>query len=80
MKPESLDLVDLHVDSRQLTFSDSSSAGVKSRLIRFTGVRQGAELTGTATTISPRKDEPPLTVLGHWVLEREPALPGAPPL
>jgi hypothetical protein len=78
MKPESLDLADLNVGSRQLTFSDSSSAGVRNRLVSFTGVRHGAELTGTATTISPRKDEPPLTVLGHWVLEREPAPPGAP--
>jgi hypothetical protein len=80
MKPESLDLADLSIGARQLVFSDSSSAGVRNRLISFAGVRQGAELTGTATTISPRNGEPPLTVLGHWILQHDPAPPVAPKL
>jgi hypothetical protein len=80
MKPESLDLADLKVGPRQLGFSDSSSAGIRNRLIRFAGVRQGGELIGTATTISPRNGEPPLTVLGHWVLQHDPAPPVAPRL
>jgi hypothetical protein len=80
MKPESLDLADLSIGPRQLVFSDSSSAGVRNRLVSFAGVRQGAELIGTATTISPRKGEPPLTVLGHWILQRDPAPPVAPKL
>jgi hypothetical protein len=73
MKPESLDLADLNIGPRQLGFSDSSSAGIRKRLVSFAGVRQGAELIGTATTISPRNGEPPLTVLGHWVLQHDPA-------
>jgi hypothetical protein len=69
MKPESLDLADLNIGPRQLVFSDSSSAGIRNRLVKFTGVRHGAKLIGTATTISPREGEPPLTVLGHWILQ-----------
>lgn len=78
LKPESLDVADLRVGPGQLEFSDPSSAGVGKRQVRFTGVRQGAQLVGTAATISPRKDEPPLTVLGHWLLQREPAPAAAP--
>jgi hypothetical protein len=80
MKPEFLDLTDLNVGPRQLGFSDSSSAGIRNRLVKFAGVRQGAELIGTATTISPRSGEPPLTVLGHWILQHEPAPSAAPKL
>ncbi|HXO40340.1 MAG TPA: SGNH/GDSL hydrolase family protein [Thermoanaerobaculia bacterium] len=69
MKPESLDLADLNIGPRQLVFSDSSSAGIRNRLVKFVGVRHGAKLIGTATTISPREGEPPLTVLGHWILQ-----------
>ena len=78
MKPESLDLGDLNIGPRQLGFSDSSSAGIRNRLVKFVGVRHGTELIGTATTISPRNGEPPLTVLGHWILRRDPAPPVAP--
>jgi hypothetical protein len=80
LKPESLELVDLNIGSRRLIFSDPSSAGVRNRQVSFVGVRQGAELIGTATTISPRSGEPPLTVLGHWILQHDPAPPGAPKL
>jgi hypothetical protein len=80
LKPESLDLADLNIGPRQLVFSDPSSAGVRNRLVSFAGVRQGAELIGTATTISPRNGEPPLTVLGHWILQHDPAPPVAPKL
>jgi hypothetical protein len=78
MKPESLDLADLKIGPRQLGWSDPSSAGVRNRLVTFVGVRQGAQLIGTATTISPRDGEPPLTVLGHWILQHDPAPPVAP--
>lgn len=78
LKPESLDLADLNIGPRQLGFSDPSSAGVGNRLVTFAGVRHGAELVGTATTISPRNGEPPLTVLGHWTLQHDPAPPVAP--
>jgi hypothetical protein len=71
-KPFSDELPDLKVGAREIVFSDSSSLAVSKRKIDFTGVRRGQELTGTATIISPRKDEPPLTLLGHWVLQREP--------
>ncbi|HLW78304.1 MAG TPA: SGNH/GDSL hydrolase family protein [Terriglobia bacterium] len=77
MKPESLDLADLDVGPRQLVFSDPASAGVSKRRVSFAGARKGAELVGTATTIAPRNGEPPLTVLGHWILRREPAPPAA---
>jgi hypothetical protein len=74
-----VDLADLSVGPRQLGWSDPSSAGVRNRLVRFAGVRQGAELVGTATTVAPRTGEPPLTVLGHGVLHRDPAPPPTAP-
>lgn len=80
LESESLDLADLNVGPGQLGFSDPASAGAGKRRVSFTGVRHGAELIGTAATISPRKDEPDLllTVLGHWLLRRDPAPAAAP--
>jgi len=68
---ESFDLGDLQVGQREITFSDPKSAGVNNWRIDFRGSLNGSELKGIATTVSERKDEPPIVVLGDWSLRRD---------
>ena len=71
---ESIDLTDLKVGEREITFSDPSSAGVNKFKVSFRGVKNGAELRGVAETTVEGKVETRdyrLEVLGDWVLHRD---------
>ncbi len=67
---ESLELADLRVDERELTFSDPKSPGVSNLKISFRGVCPGpAEMKGTAETILARPDSG-AHLLGTWRLRK----------
>jgi hypothetical protein len=71
---ESLDLTDLKVGDRDLSFSDPSSPGVRNLKVLFRGVKSGVELRGTAEATLEGKvngSDYRVDILGDWVLHRE---------
>lgn len=68
---ESLELRDLKVGEREITFSNPSSAGVNHLSVSFRGVRINAdEIRGIAETIRDTADWP-LRMVGTWRLHRK---------
>ncbi len=69
---ESLDLADLQIGPREITFSDPSSAGVAKLAVKFRGIlTNGGEIRGTAEARRLDPALPPVIVLGVWKLRRE---------